>query len=114
MDIEATVARRISEAVGVPAYLEVPADAPASFVCVEQTGGYGDALRTVTLDVDCWAGRLERRQARALADKVCAAVPDLDAEPDVFGPTVENVYRQNDPGTGRARYVVQVQLNVCE
>lgn len=114
MDIEATVARRISKAVGVPAYLGVPQDAPQSFVCVEQTGGYGDMLRISTVDIDCWAGRLERKQARTLADRVCAAVPDLDEEPNIFGPEVTNVYRQNDPDTGRARYVVQVQLRTCE
>lgn len=114
MDVEAVVARRLSAAVGADAFLEVPAGATSAFLTVEQTGGYGDVLRTVTLDVDCWAGKLERKRARALADAVAGAVPDLDVEPNIFGPTVENIYRQNDPDTGRSRYIVQVQLRTCE
>ena len=43
-----------------------------------------------------------------------AAVCDLDEEPNVFHPEVTNCYRQNDPDTGRSRYIVQAQLWVCE
>ena len=114
MDVEAVVARRLSKAVGAPAFLEVPEDSPASFIVVEQTGGYGEALETVALSIDCWAGKLQRKQARALAEKVSAAIPDLDIEPNIFGPAVESIYRQNDPDTGRSRYIVQMQLNICE
>ena len=39
MDIEAAVARRIAKATGVPAYPEVPKDAPGSFTTVERIGG---------------------------------------------------------------------------
>ena len=43
-----------------------------------------------------------------------ACVCDLDEEPNVFHPEVTNCYRQNDPDTGRSRYIVQAQLWVCE
>lgn len=116
MDVEAVVARRISKAVGVKAFLDVPAepDAPDTFITVEQTGGSGNFLDEVVLDIDCWALRGQRRESKALADRVRAAAIDLDAEPNIFAPHVENVYRMNDPDTDRARYVVTVLLRVCE
>lgn len=114
MDVEAVVARRLSEAVGVPAYLEVPEGAPESFVTVERIGGGGSMLEPVQLAVDCWAGRKRRKRALALAERVMAAVSDLDEEPNVFHPEVTNCYRQNDPDTGRSRYIVQAQVWVCE
>lgn len=116
MDVEAMVARRLAEATGLPAFLEVPAepDMPDEFLTVEQTGGGGTYMDAVRLDVDCWALPKRRKRAKELALLVQAAVPDLDEEPNVFHPAVENVYRMNDPDTGRARYVVQVQLWVCE
>lgn len=114
MDVEAVVARRLSEAVGVPAYLEVPEGAPNSFISVERLGGGGSMFEPVQLAVDCWAGKKQRKAAQALSEKVKAAVYDLDEEPNVFHPEVTNCYRQNDPDTGRSRYIVQAQLWVCE
>lgn len=114
MDIEAAAARRIAKAVGVPAYLEVPKDAPGSFVTVERIGGGGSYMEPVRLAIDCWAGKKQRRAAQALSDRVRAAVYDLDEEPNVFHPEVINTYRQNDPDTGRSRYIVQAQVWVCE
>lgn len=114
MDIEATVARRLSKAVGVPAYLEVPERAPDGFISVERLGGGGSMFEPVQLAVDCWAGKRQRKAAQALSERVKAAVYDLDEEPNVFHPEVTNCYRQNDPDTGRSRYIVQAQLWVCE
>lgn len=114
MDIEATMARRLSKAVGVPAYLEVPEGAPDAFITVERIGGGGSMFEPVQLAVDCWAGKKQRKAAQALSEKVKAAVYDLDEEPNVFHPEVTNCYRQNDPDTGRSRYIVQAQLWVCE
>lgn len=112
MDVEEVVARRLCAAVGLPAYLDVPEDAPEEFLVVEQTGGGGTFLDAVRLDVDCWAKT--RKRAKAASALVRAAVPDLDEEPNVFNPRVENVYRMNDPDTGRPRYVVSLSLWVCE
>lgn len=114
MDIEAVVARRLSKAMGVPAYLEVPERAPDGFITVERLGGGGSMFEPVQLAVDCWAGRKRRKAAQALSERVKAAVCDLDEEPNVFHPEVTNCYRQNDPDTGRSRYIVQAQLWVCE
>ena len=49
MDIEAAVARRIAKATGVPAYPEVPKDAPGSFTTVERIGGGGSYMEPVML-----------------------------------------------------------------
>lgn len=114
MDIEAVVARRLSEAVGVPGRVEVTADAPESFISVERLGGGGSMFEPVQLAVDCWAGKKQRKVAQALSERVKAAVCDLDEEPNFFHPEVTNCYRQNDPDTGRSRYIVQAQLWFCE
>lgn len=114
MDIEAAVARRIAKATGVPAYTEVPKDAPGSFATVERIGGGGSYMESVQLAIDCLAGKKQRKAAQALSERVKAAVYGLDEEPNVFHPEVTNTYRQNDPDTGRSRYIVQAQVWVCE
>lgn len=114
MDVEAVVARRLSEAVGVPGRVEVTENTPERFISVERLGGGGSMFEPVQLAVDCWAGKKQRKAAQALSEKVKAAVYDLDEEPNIFHPEVMNCYRQNDPDTGRSRYIVQAQLWVCE
>lgn len=114
MDVETVVARRLSEAVGVPGRVEVTENTPERFISVERLGGGGSMFEPVQLAVNCWAGKKQRKAAQALSEKVKAAVYDLDEEPNVFHPEVTNCYRQNDPDTGRSRYIVQVQLWVCE
>ena len=114
MDVEAAVARRLAQAAGVPGCLEVPEEMPDSFISVEQIGGGGSMFEPCRLAVDCWAKRKQRKQALALSEKVKAAAYDLDEEPNVFNPDVTNCYRQNDPDTGRSRYIVQAQVWVCE
>lgn len=112
MDVEEVVARRIRDAIGTPAYLDVPKEAPEEFITVEQTGGGGTYMEAALLDIDCWAKT--RKGAKALSRLVAAAVPDLDEEPNIFNPKVENIYRMNDPDTGCPRYVVSISLWVCE
>lgn len=116
MDIEAVVARRLMEATGVRAFLEVPEESPDEFITVEMTGGGGGFLDPARFDVDCWSakGKGGRKRAAEIAEAVKAAVPDLDDEPDIFHPTVENCYRMPDPDTGRPRYVVGIQVWICE
>ncbi len=115
MDVEATIARALRQALNVPAYLEVPADAPDSFIVVEQTAvregsdhvGRG-ILATASIDIDCWALKNQRKQAAALADSVAHALPDLSTSP-ITTSRRTNCYRENDPDTGRSRYIVQIE-----
>lgn len=117
MDIETDVARCLCELAGADATLEPVAGHPEPYITVEQVGGGGGFLEPVQLDIDCWGteGKGGRKPAKALAEKVKAAVPSLEDElPNVFHPEVTNQYKMPDPDTRRARYVVQVQLWVCE
>lgn len=115
MDVEAAVARRLAQAAGVPGCLEVPEEMPDSFISVEQIGGGGSMFEPCRLAVDCWARKKERKKARALAESVAAAVADLDEEANFFHPEVdESPTGENDPDTGRSRYIVQIQIWVCE
>ena len=114
MDVEAAVARRIAPAAGVTGFVEVPESMPDSFISVERLGGGGSMFEPAQLAVHCWAGKKQRKAAQALSERVKAAVYGLDDEPNVFHPEVTNTYRQNDPDTGRSRYIVQIQVWVCE
>lgn len=118
MDVEAIVAKALKDALGVPAYLEVPANTPDAFIVVEQTSmeTTGDHLgrpimANVSLDVDCWCLKDQRKQAAALADSVIKALSSLETEPTTTTKH-ENTYRENDPDTGRSRYVVQIETTI--
>lgn len=113
MDVEATVARYLKDALSVSAYLEKPTDAPEQYLCVELTGGASSIFDAASIDIDCYAPKKQRKRAKALAEGVCLALQDLDSVPNLYGPEVTNVYRQNDPDTGEARYVVQLSVYVC-
>lgn len=112
MDIEAVVARFLKDEIVLPTYLDVPAETPEEFLTVEQTGGGGGFLEPAQLDVDCWADT--RKRAKAIAELVQSCVIDLDDEPNLFSPSVTNVYKMPDPDTGKPRYVVQVEVWICE
>lgn len=114
MDIEAVAARALKAALGVPAYLEAPKEAPEEFITVEATRATGGFTDRVALDIDCLAPPNSRKRAKALAERVMGAVPGLCSESCIFAPAVANWYRMNEPDTNRSRYVVQVELTVCE
>lgn len=117
MDVEAVAARYLAAAVGVQAYLEKPSKEDlgpaAQYVVVEQTGGGSNLFDAASIDVDCYAPKKQRKKAKALAEAVCAALQGLDEVANLYHPEVTNVYRQNDPDTGEARYVVQLSVYVC-
>lgn len=110
MDVEAAVARSLMEAVGAKAYLEKPENPPDEYIVVELTGGGAGILDEVSVDIDCYAPKRQRKQAKALADAVALACRGLDELASLSYPDVTNVYRQNDPDTGEARYVVQLKV----
>ena len=80
MDVERTVASRISASIGVDAYLEVPRERPDEFVTVElsSTSG-GRFVREAVLAVQSWAAT--RRRAAEIASLVESAVYNLVDEP---------------------------------
>lgn len=115
MDIERVVASKLKELTGLACYLEKPAkDVPDEYLVITQTGGAGQWIEDIQLDVDCYAPPKQRKLARANASLVEAAATELDSVENIFGPVATNTYRQNDPDTGEARYVVQIELTICE
>lgn len=118
VDVETLIAKALKDALGVPAYLEVPESAPDSFLVVEQTamGTVSDHvgssyMATVNLDIDCWCLKNQRKQAKALANSVIKSLPTLGTDP-ITTTRCTNTYRSNDPDTGRSRYVVQVETTI--
>lgn len=116
-DLEAAVAAFLMSQTGVQAYVEKPGKdvkaVPTDYLVITQTGGGSNLFDQVQLDVDCYAPKKQRKKAKALAAAVCAAIQDLDEVANLYHPDVTNVYRQNDPDTGEARYVVQLEVYVC-
>lgn len=112
MDIEEVVGKFLLDKTGIKTYLDVPTKKPEEFLSVEQTGGGGMFLEPAQLDIDCWAET--RKRAKTISKLVQAVIIDLDDEANLFHPTVENVYRMNDPDSGKPRYVVSIQVWICE
>lgn len=113
MNVEATVARLLRDAIGTAGYLDVPAERPTEFFTVEQTGSNeGRALSRVSLAVQAWAPT--RYRARELAYQLKDAVYSLDSEANIFNPEVEGVYNDPDPDSGAPRYQLGVVVYICE
>lgn len=112
MDAEAEIARSLMRAVGVKAFLEVPADRPDEFITVEQTGSSEGRVSRVSLAVQAWAKT--RKRAREIAEAAAAAAYDLDELDNVFSPEVDSIYRFPDPDSRAARYQLGVVVRVCE
>jgi hypothetical protein len=113
MDVERIVAKRLMDATGIKAVLEVPAERPAEFISVEIDNGSGNRfIRDASLSVQSWAKT--RRRAAEMASLVEKAVPDLVDEQNIFRAVAEGSYRWPDPDSGQARYQTNVELTICE
>lgn len=113
MDVERVVAKRLMDATGIKAVLEVPGERPDEFISVEMTGGGGDRfVRTASLAVQSWART--RRRAAEISRLVEEATPGLTEEPNVFRAVANGSYRFPDPDSGQARYQTNVELTICE
>lgn len=113
MDVERAVARRLAEATGIRAFVEVPERRPDEFVSVEMVaGGGGRFVSRPTLAVQSWART--RRRAAEIAAMVERAVPGLADEENVFAASSGGSRRWPDPSSGQARYQTAVKLAVCE
>lgn len=113
MDIERIVAKRLMDATGIRAVLEVPRDAPGEFISVELTGGNGLGFGAQAFVAVCsWAPT--RRRAAEIAGLVERAVPLLLEEENIFDAFPDGTYRLPDPATGGARYRTNVNLTIFE
>lgn len=110
-DLEKAVRDGLAAAVSAPVAYEVPAKRTARLVVVEQTGGQTrerGALQTAQVVAQCWAET--RRDARALCDEVAAAVPYLDAMPEVARARVASCFRDRDMDSGSPRYQLLIEI----
>lgn len=113
MEVERVVAKKLMDATGIPAFLEVPEKRPDEFITVEQTGTGGTKFaRIYYLAVQSWA--MDRRLAAEIADLVEEAVYDLDEEPNIFYPKATSTYRFPDPDSKQDRYQTTVELVICK
>jgi hypothetical protein len=113
MDVERVVAKRLMDATGIKAVLDVPAERPAEFISVEiDNGAGGRFIKDVSLSVQSWAKT--RRRAAEMASLVEKAVPDLVDEPNIFRAVAGGSYKWPDPDSGQARYQTNVELTICE
>ena len=100
---------------GLPtAYYNVPPDRPDAFAVVERTGGtVGLTPGMPRVDIDVWA--TSRRQAWELTSAVRYALEAMPGQVEnVFGTSIESVYRNDDIDTGTPRYTLGVELSVME
>lgn len=100
---------------GVTAYPSVPSKRPDSFAVVEQTGKSSGELvmRTVSMDVDCWAGSL--KSAVHLSGAVETFMLSMPGElDDVCDVSVTTCYNNPDPDSGQPRFTVSFEITVQE
>ena len=115
MDAEALVVDWLNaRGVGATAYPDVPARRPAEFVSVLLTGGARTrrVVESPLLTVQCWAA--DRPSARALADRVAAALGRMTELPEVFHVNLASTFRDTDLESGTPRYQLVVELTLCE
>lgn len=113
MDIERIVAKRLMDATGVGAVLEIPSDRPSEFISVELTGGnWLDFGKQAIVSVYEWAPT--RKRAAEIASIVEQSVPLLLAEENIFDAFSDGSYRMPDPESGGARYKTNVNLTIFE
>ena len=113
MDVERAVAKRLMDATGIKAVLEVPGERPDEFISVEMTGGSADRfMKTASLAVQSWAQT--RMRAAEMARLVEQATFDLTDEPNIFRAVPNGSYRWPDPDSGQPRSQTNVELTICE
>lgn len=91
-----------------PAFGEIPADRPSSFVTVERTGGQRTQVMDYpTFAVQCWAG--SRAEAADFAELVRdRLVRGFALHPRVASCDVASLYNFPDLESGQARYQLTV------
>jgi hypothetical protein len=111
MDVESFLIDWFGKIFTVPCYGDVPRDRPERFITVERTGGPHElAMDRPTLAIQCWAQ--SRAQASVLAQTVCLALDELDAEPEVFYAKITGPY--NFPTAEQEpRYQLVLNMGYC-
>ena len=101
--IETTVRDYLSRMLTEPIYLEVPEQAPKSFVTLEKTGsGVADLICRATLAVQSYAPTLYA--AAQLNERVKAALVHMPATENIASAKLNSDYNFTDTVSKRYRY----------
>ena len=108
-NVEAALVSWLPGALGVPAYADVPASRPPSFVTVERTGGSCSVgVDRPALAVQAWAPTRAEASELALRARDALTLRCVAEVPQVCRCEVDGLYSFPDPDSRQARY----QLNV--
>lgn len=101
--IEKTVLNYLLDALDVPVYLEIPENAPESFVVLEKTGsGRTNHVLTATIAARSYGARLE--DAALLNERVKAAIDDIIALKNIGSVSLNSDYNFTNATTREHRY----------
>ena len=101
--IEKIVLDYLTDAVGVPAYMERPADPPDEYIIVEKTGSEKrNCVYTSTLAIQSHAETLYH--AAALSELVRGAMEDILELPEIGGVREGSEYNFTNPADKQYRY----------
>ena len=111
MTIEKILLEALESGTGVPAYMEVPENPPASYLILERTGGgeAGHSYRTATVAVQSCVGRREDGgtllEAAELNEQVLDIMRDIQyTENRIRQCELNSTYNYTDTRTKRYRY----------
>ena len=109
--IEDVTRSYLSDTLDVPVYMELPANAPATCIVLEKTGGSGHTyLHSDTLAVQSYAPSLFK--AASLNDAVITAMEHMPEHAQrVYGTGYNTSYNYTDPDTKRYRYQAVFRIN---
>ena len=101
--IEITLYEYLNEVLDVPAYMEIPAQKPASYVVLEKTGSrLSNMLYTSMFAIQSYAPTM--LGAAQLNEAVKAAMLAAASLPDISGVDLNSDYNYTDAGTTNYRY----------
>ncbi len=101
--IEKTLLDYLNTVLSVPAYMEVPADAPTRFVVIEKTGtGYTNYIKRAIFAIQSYAESLYN--AALLNEEVKQAVLDSVTLGEIAAARLNSDYNYTDGTTKQYRY----------
>lgn len=101
--IEVIVLNYLNNTLKVPAYMEVPQDAPAEYVLLEKTGSSAENLvESATFAIQSYANTLFA--AAMLNEEVKVAMNNIDSLDEVMGSELNSDYNFTDTTKKKYRY----------
>ena len=100
---ETVILNYLSDRLGVPVRMEIPADPPARYVVLKRSGrGRENGLHAANLIADSYAE--SQAEAAALNERVKAALDELDMLDEISSAELASDYPVTDTGNKKHRY----------